>query len=188
MTRGQEQLLFMRTGTFGSLPEAFNDSLAQEYEAELIIPADYRAELAPTWPSGRSAQAKLRYAVNERADRAVARSLAEGYDVVFGGYLNLSGRREAVRDIAAQVGGVRVVSLVVETSPEVIRQRIENHVKYVNGELMVSPHHQEAIAKKILLSEEMASRIDWPEQQEDPLQLNGDLEVSDLLQTIARHL
>jgi hypothetical protein len=174
----REQLLFMRTGTSAALPQDFNTMLASEYGADLVVPTDFRQETAISWQDGHLTAAgtrkKFRHAVNQRADQAVTDSLVAGKNVVFGGFLNLSARREAVRDSAAAIAGVRVISLAVHTSPEVIRSRIEAQ----HSEIAV-------VERQFELSQEIAGRIQWPDAQEDHLDIDGDLEAVALVQLTA---
>jgi predicted kinase len=174
----REQLLFMRTGTYASLPKDFDTMLASEYGADLVVPADFRQETAIGWRGGdlyaAQTKTKFRHAVNQRADQAVTDSLVAGENVVFGGFLNLQARREAVRNRAAAVAGVRVISLAVHTSPEVIRSRIEAQ----HSELAV-------VEQQFELSQEIAGRIQWPDAQEDHIDIDGDLEAVALVQLTA---
>jgi predicted kinase len=180
MAQGHDQLLFMRTGTYAALPQDFDNMLASEYAADLVVPADFRAETALGWQDGDLNHArtrkKFRSVINQRADQAVAASLVAGESVVFEGFLNLRTRREAVRDSAAAIAGVRVISLAVHTSPEVIRSRIATQ----HSDLTV-------IEKQLEVSREIAGRIEWPDDQEEHLQLSGDFEAADLLEAIALH-
>lgn len=180
MAAQHEQLLFMRTGTYAALPQDFDNMLASEYAADLVVPADFRAETALGWQDGDLNHArtrkKFRGVVNQRADQAVTDSLAAGESVVFGGFLNLRARREAVRTSAATVAGVRVIALAVHTSPQVIRSRIADQ----HSDLTV-------IEKQLEVSREIAGRVEWPDAQEEHLDICGDFEAATLLETIALH-
>lgn len=176
----QEQLLFMRTGTHASLPGDFDDRLAADYDAALIAPADFRVGVARAWeeehPSKAMPSTTFRHAVNRKADQAVAESLAIGNNVVVGGFLNLRRRRETMRNIAADVTGARVISLAAHTSPQVVKSRIEDQ----HTEL-------EIIERRVQVSKDIAGRIQWPDDQEEHLDLNGDLDAVVLLRTIAKY-
>lgn len=112
------------------------------------------------------------------------KSLEDGHNVVYDGYLNLSKNREELREAVSHVSGLIIVGLAIITPRHVREDRIIAKKGFSPGEEL--PDH---LSQFIFRTHQVQRHVEWPKKEEkDCIVLEGTLETPALLSTISRHV
>lgn len=176
-----EQILILKTGVIGGVPNDFWPNLAHQQDAKVHDPSIIKEELAVEMPQiNPYHRAELARAATVR--QAIT-SLRAGQNVFFDGFLNQRSKRDDVRGAVSAEVGIQIVHLVSNAPDHIRRQRIAEK----KGCDPAGPLSREA-EKLYRSSVNMHGRTEFPDKDEPHLRLDGTKETPALLEDVATYI
>lgn len=178
-----EPIIFLKSGLIEAEPSDFCEELAERYSAETIDTESIRHEL---FGDSHSRSSKVVEAVNNGANRRAMAALESGSNVVYDSLLNTRARRERLREEVIRPTGATCLLLVIQTPINVVKARING--RYKKGNPIVVHGRQKSIGGAINYTNKSLEYIEWPDDDESPLILDGRRTTIALVRRVSEHV